>query len=137
MASSNTMTVNLDWQGDQLFLGSVGDTPVSVDGKAADAASPVQQLATGLAGCMAIDVVHILGRMRTSPVEMSIELTIERAPNDPRRVLRADMHFVIVGDVPDKNIQRALDMSRETYCSVWHSLRQDIELNTGFEVRPR
>jgi uncharacterized OsmC-like protein len=38
--------------------------------------------------------------------------------------------------VPDKNIQRALDMSRETYCSVWHSLRRDIELKTGFEVRP-
>ncbi|MGD8329640.1 MAG: OsmC family protein [Acidobacteriota bacterium] len=136
MASANTMTVQLDWRGDQLFQGSVGDTPVAVDGKAASAASPVQQLATGLAGCMAIDVVHILGRMRTPPVEMSIELTIERASSDPRRVLRADMKFVVVGDVPDKNIQRALDMSRETYCSVWHSLRRDIELKTGFEVRP-
>jgi len=27
-------------------------------------------------------------------------------------------------------------MSRETYCSVWHSLRQDIDFETDFEVRP-
>jgi uncharacterized OsmC-like protein len=46
------------------------------------------------------------------------------------------MEFRITGDVPDKNVQRALDMSRDTYCSVWHSLRRDIELDLGFTVTP-
>ncbi len=30
--------------------------------------------------------------------------------------------------------ERALALSRETYCSVWHSLRQDIELTTSFDI---
>jgi uncharacterized OsmC-like protein len=33
-------------------------------------------------------------------------------------------------------VQRAIDLSREKYCSVWHSLRQEITLDTTFEVHP-
>ena len=40
----------------------------------------------------------------------------------------------MTGDLPDDQIQRAIDLSREKYCSVWHSMRQDIELNVTFEV---
>jgi putative redox protein len=81
-------------------------------------------------------VVHILGKMRTPPDALDVELTLERAAGDPRRVIGAAMEFRITGDVPDKNVQRALDMSRDTYCSVWHSLRRDIELDLGFTVTP-
>jgi len=31
-------------------------------------------------------------------------------------------------------VQRAIDLSHDKYCSVWHSLRRDIELTTTFEV---
>lgn len=136
MASSNRMTVRLQWKGEQQFHGTVDGTDVVVDGEARAGASPVQMLAGGLAGCMAIDVVHILERMRTPPATLDVELSIERAASDPRRVVRADMEFVITGDVPGKNVQRALDLSRETYCSVWHSLRRDIELTATFRVEP-
>jgi putative redox protein len=73
--------------------------------------------------------------MRTPASALSIELTVERAATDPRRVITATMKFVIVGEVPEKNVRRALDMSRETYCSVWHSLREDIPLHTSFDIR--
>jgi uncharacterized OsmC-like protein len=33
-------------------------------------------------------------------------------------------------------VQRAIDLSREKYCSVWHSLRQDIDMTTAFDVVP-
>lgn len=130
------MTVHLDWQGDLRFKGVVDGSPISVDGDGESAASPVQMLATGLAGCMAIDVVHILEKMRTPATALSVELTVRRAGRDPRRIVSATMKFTVDGDVPDKNVQRALDMSRETYCSVWQSLRQDIALESTFEIRP-
>jgi putative redox protein len=78
--------------------------------------------------------VHILGKMRTPARSLSIDLTVERAPSDPRRVVSVQMRFTVVGDLPDKSVQRALDLSRDTYCSVWHSLREDIELDTSFEI---
>ena len=31
-------------------------------------------------------------------------------------------------------IERAIQLSRDKYCSVWHSLRDDIQLDTTFEV---
>ena len=136
MASSNNMTVRLEWDGDFRFVGSVDERAIAVDGDAAAAASPVQMLATGLAGCMAIDVAHILAKMRTPADALTADLAVQRAADDPRRVISAKMHVTVFGDVPDNNVQRALDMSRETYCSVWHSLRQDIEFATDFEVRP-
>ena len=40
----------------------------------------------------------------------------------------------MIGNLPADQIQRAIDLSREKYCSVWHSMRQDIELNVTFEV---
>ncbi len=136
MAAAPRMTVTLDWDGDLRFRGSVDETLIAVDGDAVNAASPVQLLATGLAGCMAIDVVHILAKMRTPAASLSTDLIVERAPSDPRRVVAATMNFTVTGDVPEKNVQRALDMSHETYCSVWHSLRQDIAFETTFDVRP-
>ncbi len=40
------------------------------------------------------------------------------------------------GDVPAAAVERAIALSRDKYCSVWHSMRQDIELTTTFEVVP-
>ena len=37
--------------------------------------------------------------------------------------------------LPGPKVDRAIALSRETYCSVWHSLRQDISFETSFEVR--
>ena len=135
MPTPPQMKVHLDWDGELRFSGDIDGTPVHVDGDAASAPSPVQMLSAGLAGCMAIDIVHILARMRTPATALGVDLTVERAANDPRRVVVAEMSFTVVGDVPEKNVARAIDMSRGTYCSVWHSLREDIELETTFEVR--
>lgn len=130
------MKVHLDWDGELRFCGDIDGAPVRVDGDSAAAPSPVQLLATALAGCMAIDIVHILEKMRTPATGLSVELAVQRAERDPRRVVSGTMRFTVVGKVPDKNVQRALDMSRETYCSVWQSLRQDIALECTFELRP-
>ncbi len=129
------MKVHLEWDGELRFSGDIDGAPVRVDGDSAAAPSPVQLLATGLAGCMAIDIVHILAKMRTPATSLSVDLQVERAASDPRRVVAAEMTFTIVGDVPEKNVARAIDMSRETYCSVWHSLREDIEFETAFAVQ--
>jgi uncharacterized OsmC-like protein len=32
-------------------------------------------------------------------------------------------------------VERAIALSRETYCSVWHSMRQDIDFVTTFDIR--
>ncbi len=51
-----------------------------------------------------------------------------------KRILAVDIRFTFEGDVPADRAERAIQLSRERYCSVWHSLRRDIELTTSFEV---
>jgi putative redox protein len=94
----------------------------------------VQALAFGLAGCMAIDVAVVIRRGRFDMKALRVRLVAERAPSDPRRLVKVDMHFTVAGAIPPDRVERALALSRETYCSVWHSLRPDIELTTSFEV---
>ncbi|SVA05430.1 uncharacterized protein METZ01_LOCUS58284, partial [marine metagenome] len=96
----------------------------------------VQMLSAALAGCMAIDLVDILAKMRTPADSLRIDLEVERATQTPRRVVTAEMVFTILGDVPEKNVSRAIDMSRKTYCSVWHSLQPDIKFQTAFKLNP-
>lgn len=85
---------------------------------------------------MSMDVAHILTRGRHSFRALSSHLVGERAPEDPYRFTRITLTVVVEGDVPSDAVDRAIQLSREKYCSVWHSMRQDIEFVTGFEVRP-
>jgi hypothetical protein len=49
---------------------------------------------------------------------------------------RLTLHFHVTGAVPAAAVERAIALSRETYCSVWHSTRQDIEFITRFDIYP-
>jgi putative redox protein len=107
-----------------------------IDGDSNAGPSPVQMLVLGLAGCMAADVVDIVRKGRHPLGGFSAHIVAERAQEPPTRVVRAQLHFHIRGDVPTAAVERAIGLSRDKYCSVWHSLRQDIELTTSFDVAP-
>ena len=87
-----------------------------------------------LAGCMAIDVADIVIKGRHPLSALEVRLAGERQEDPPRHFVHFTLHFVVGGMVPEHAIQRAIDLSRDKYCSVWHSLRQDIRLDTTFEV---
>jgi putative redox protein len=126
--------LELEWQGETVFTGRCGTAAMTLDGSAQAGPTPVQALAFGLAGCMAIDVVHILAKGRLSVKSLRVRLHGDRADEDPKRFLKMDLHFSVQGDVPADKVERALRLSREKYCSVWHSLRQDIPLTATFEI---
>jgi uncharacterized OsmC-like protein len=46
------------------------------------------------------------------------------------------LHLTVEGEVPAEAVARALALSREKYCSVWHSMRQDIDFTTTHDIRP-
>jgi putative redox protein len=97
--------------------------------------TPVQTLAFALAGCMGMDVVHILNKARQPLKGLRAELTASRAETEPRRITEVTLRFVVSGAVPEAQVERAIQLSRDKYCSVWHSLRQDIPFRTEFEIQ--
>ena len=128
------VTVEMEWEGGLRFRGRAGTRELSLDGDSTAAVSPVEALALALAGCMASDVVHILVKGRAEPNRLTARLAAERAPEEPRRLVKVDLRFSVRGPVPADRVERAIALSREKYCSVWHSLRPDIAFTTSFEV---
>ncbi len=126
--------VELTWERDLVFSGKAGGVAMTVDSDSLAGPSPMQAVAFGLAGCMAMDVVVILEKGRHDLRGIRADLTGTRAPEEPRRFTAIALHYTITGDVPAEAIQRAIDLSRNKYCSVWHSLRQDIPLDITFDV---
>jgi len=128
------VTVEISWQGDQRFSGTSGALSTTLDGTGSTAPSPMQALAFGLAGCMAIDVVQILTKGRQPLRGLEAKLVADRADEPPRRFVRMALHYVVRGDVSEDAVARAIQLSREKYCSVWHSLRQDIEFTVTHSI---
>ena len=128
--------LELVWSEELRFAGKAGANAIVVDGNGAAGPSPTQLLTLGLTGCMAADVVAILQKGRHPLTAVRVSVTGERAAEIPRRFLSFSLHFHVHGSVPAEAVERAIALSREKYCSVWHSLRQDIELTTTFDILP-
>jgi putative redox protein len=139
---------DLIWLGDLKFAATLhrpasekhhradGASRLVIDSAGIAGPSPVEALGLSLAGCMSIDVAHILTRGRHPLRALRSHLVAERAPDVPHRVVRATIHLVVEGDVPPQAVDRAIALSRDKYCSVWHSLRPDIVLTVTSDVRP-
>ena len=134
--ASPPILATLTWLGDLRFRANAGTNQIILDSDSEAGPSPPQAVAIALAGCMAIDVADIVtkGRHRLTALDARIEG--ERAADPPRRFTRFTLHFTVRGEVPAHAVDRAVQLSRDKYCSVWHSLRQDIVLETTFEVAP-
>jgi putative redox protein len=135
MADTKPPTVvDLTWDGRLMFTARESGHEWVLDGMNEAGPSPVAALASALAGCLAIDVVHILTKGRFEVRSFEARLTGLRADSAPRRFVSFDLHLAIDTDAPRDQVDRAIALSREKYCSVWHSLRQDIELTTSVSL---
>jgi putative redox protein len=130
-----TTTADLTWDADLRFTARSGGQHVVIDSNGHAGPSPMQTLAMSLAGCMAIDVVDIVKKGRHDLRALHVTFTGLRAAEPPRRFEEITLHYVIEGNVPEAAVERAIALSREKYCSVWHSLRQDIKLTVTHEIR--
>lgn len=136
MATKPPTVVDLVWNDRLTFAATLSKTDMVIDSSGTEGPSPVELLGAALAGCMAIDVGHILTRGRHPFTSLRTKLVAERAAEEPHRFLSVTLHFDIGGAVPVDAIERAIQLSRDKYCSVWHSLRQDIALKVTFDVTP-
>ncbi|MGH7541133.1 MAG: OsmC family protein, partial [Gemmatimonadota bacterium] len=91
-------------------------------------------LVASLAACSAADVVDILRKGRQDVRGLEVGTRAERRVDPPRRLTRVAMEFRVYGDVDPKKAERAAALSFEKYCSVYHSLRDDIALDWTVSV---
>jgi putative redox protein len=103
-------------------------------GGADSAARPLEVLLCALGGCSGMDVVSILGKMRTPPSRFSIEIDDERAPDYPKAITKLHLVYRISGDVPEENVKKAIDLSLSKYCPVANSLAGVAEITSEYVI---
>jgi putative redox protein len=127
---------DLTWQGDLTFLAVSDQASLTLDSAGVAGPSPVQALVFALAGCMSMDVAYILGRGRYTIRSLRAHLVADRSAEDPHRIERVQLHFTVEGNAPADAVARAITLSHDKHCSVWHSMRQDIPFTTTHDVCP-
>lgn len=128
------LSADLVWTGELQFAVNLAKTAIVLDSAGNAGPSPVEALSAALAGCMAMDLVHILKRGRHELTSVRAHLAADRSADEPKRILAAVLHFTLTTSAPSDAIVRAIELSRERYCSVWQSMRQDIDFRVTFEI---
>ncbi len=89
---------------------------------------PMEALLVSLGACSALDVAAILEKRRTPVEEYRIEIEGERADEHPRRYTKIKVRHIVRGEgINEKQLERAVSLSHEKYCSVHATLNADIE----------
>jgi len=126
---------SLEWLGGFRFKGVAGGREIALDGHRESGVSPTEALTLALGGCMAIDLVAILEKRRAALRSMRVEIEGTRAETEPRRFTEIRMSFRVAGTgFTASHVERAIELSREKYCSVLHTLRPDLRLETTFAI---
>lgn len=99
------------------------------------AARPMELLLLGMGGCTAFDVVQILKKARQDVTDCVVELQAERAATVPAVFTQIHAHFLVSGrNLSEKQVQRAIDLSSNKYCSASIMLGKTAKITHDFEL---
>lgn len=135
------MNANVKWQQGLTFTGEA-DTGFSVPlgGKSSaggedDGFRPMELIATGLAGCTAMDTISILQKKRQDVTEFEVKFSADRAENHPRVFTHIRLEYLVTGHaVDEKAVQRAIQLSADRYCPAQAMLSQVVPIELVYKI---
>ncbi|MGB5832117.1 MAG: OsmC family protein [Thiohalocapsa sp.] len=97
---------------------------------------PMEMLLLGMGGCTQFDVLLILRRARQDVTDCVVELEAARAESDPKVFTRIHAHFIVTGrDLNRRQVERAIQLSAEKYCSASIMLGATAAITHDVEIR--
>ena len=97
---------------------------------------PMELVLMGTGACTAIDVVLMLRKGRSRVDGCVVELDGERATEDPKVFTKVHFHFVVTGKgLTATQVERAIKLSQEKYCSATAMVAKTAEITSDFEIR--
>ena len=136
MSGVPSQAVELVWREDERFDAvTPSGIEVAIDGTRETGISPVEALAVALAACMGTDVVDILKKGREDLTGCRIRVEGDRRDTPPRRFTSIRLAMELTGwSLSRAKAERAVQLSRDTYCSVWSSMAPDIDLSVELKL---
>ena len=136
------MECNVRWTGDGMsFIARTGSGHlVTMDGATAGggndlAPRPMEMVLVGTGGCTAYDVVLFLQRGRHDVRGCEVQVTAERAEEDPKVFTRIEFKFTVRGrNLKRDAVERAVQLSHEKYCSATAMLAKTAQISHSVQI---
>jgi putative redox protein len=125
------------WVNEMQFVAETGSghSLVLESGGSNRAPSPMEMLLVGMAGCTAVDVVHILRRMRQLVTDVQVNVKGVRAEKPPRIYTDIEVEYVVTGrGLSEEKVRRAVELSETTYCSASAMLGKTATITNAIRV---
>lgn len=136
------MKARVKWVEAATFLGETGSGHAMVMDGAAEYGGrnlgprPMELLLVGMGGCSAFDVVMILKKSRQQIADCVAEIEATRAETEPKVFTHIHVHFIVKGkDLSDKQVERAVSLSAEKYCSASIMLGKTAKITHDYEIQ--
>ena len=100
-----------------------------------DGFRPMELIATGLAGCTAMDTISILKKKRQRVTNFEVNVHAERANEHPRVFSHIKIEYQVTGNsVDEEAVKRAIKLSAERYCPAQGMLSQVVPMNLEYQI---
>jgi putative redox protein len=132
-------TASVRWMGKQRFAAtspSGHSVEFDSDRGANTAAGPMEMVLMALGACTATDIVIILEKKRQKLQSLEVFCSGERADDPPRVWVKVEVLFRVRGTVDESALKRAIELTREKYCSVAAMLQKTAKITWRHEILP-
>ncbi len=132
-------TVNVNWKEAMSFETEINGHTILLDadervGGKDKGPRPKPLILSALAGCTAMDVVSILGKMKVEFTDFRIEVEATMTDEHPKYYDTFKLVYIFTGkDLPEAKLKRAVELSQENYCGVSKMVKSFAELD--YEIK--
>jgi putative redox protein len=132
-------TATVKWAGNEEFLATMpSGQSVVFDGASEHkkGPSPKETLLGALGACTAIDVETILRKKRQDLQSLEVIISGEDAPDPPQVWTRIELVYRLTGNLDEKAVRDAIELSETKYCSVAAMLGKTAKISYRYEILP-
>jgi putative redox protein len=100
-----------------------------------DGFRPMELLATGLAGCTAMDVISILMKKRQEITAFEVRVHAEQAPDYPKVFTSAHIEYLVTGrNVDEEAVRRSMELSAVRYCPAQAMFGKIMPIRLSYQI---
>ena len=121
------MQGTVEWTGGKNMVG-INSNGQRIEMNWEEGPSPMQLALQMVGACSIVDVV--IGLKERDFSKVWVDMYSTRNNESPRYFTSMHMVYHVVGDVPQRLVERVVHKSHEKYCSVSNSLRDDCKITS-------
>ena len=103
-------------------------------GAAQNGFRPMELLLVGLASCLSIDVLTILYKQKQDITKYQVKVKATRKDAEPPIFEDITVNLYVWGKVSALKLGKALELTKEKYCSVYHILKPTAKIKTQYFI---